>query len=177
MTQIMFETFNVPAMYVAIHSVLSLYGSGRTTGTVLDSGYGATHIVPIYEGEALLHAILSSNLAGRALTENMAFLLEGIHDFTTAAKLEVVRDIKEKLAYVALDFEKEMYEATNSEELVKGLSEPVDQHNSAWHGGSKYASQSAFQQVWITKTEYDEAGASIVHTKCSKLQYGPAIAF
>ena len=38
MTQIMFETFNVPAMYVAIQAVLSLYASGCTTGIVMDSG-------------------------------------------------------------------------------------------------------------------------------------------
>merc|ERR1712018_91697 len=35
MTQIMFETFNMPAMYVAIQAVLSLYASGRTTGIVM----------------------------------------------------------------------------------------------------------------------------------------------
>ena len=35
MTQIMFDTFNVPAMYVAIQAVLSLYASGRTTGMCL----------------------------------------------------------------------------------------------------------------------------------------------
>ena len=49
MTQVVFETFNVPVMYVAIQAVLSLYASGRTTGIVMDSGDRVSHTVPIYE--------------------------------------------------------------------------------------------------------------------------------
>lgn len=51
MTQIMFETFNSPAMYVAIQAVLSLYASGRTTGIVLDSGAQIIKLVNFPDGE------------------------------------------------------------------------------------------------------------------------------
>lgn len=57
MTQILFESFNVPCLYVSVQAVLALYSSGRTTGLVLDSGDGVSHTVPIFEGYAVPHAI------------------------------------------------------------------------------------------------------------------------
>ncbi|XP_037714197.1 actin-like protein 53D isoform X1 [Drosophila subpulchrella] len=109
MTEIMFEHFQVPAFYVAIQAVLSLYATGRTVGIVVDSGDGVTHTVPIYEGFALPHATVRVDLAGRDLTDFLAkLLLEKGVKLGTSAEREIVRDIKEKICYVSMNYGQEM---------------------------------------------------------------------
>lgn len=82
--------------------MLSLYASGRTTGVVLDSGDGVTHVVPVYEGYALPHAILRMDVAGRTVTQQLQRLLRRSgHVFHTSSEMEVVRAIKESACCVA----------------------------------------------------------------------------
>lgn len=256
MVDMMFQTFACPATYVSIQAVLSLYSSGRTTGIVMDSGDGVTHTVPIYEGYSLPHAVMRLDLAGRDLTEFMMKILHHRgHSFSTSAEKEIVRDIKEKLCYIAVDYKEECQKSEESDELDKtyelpdgnmimvgkerfecpeglfqpsflgreakgihfttfdsimkcdvdirrelyanvvlsggttmfeGIGErmtkeltelvpqtmqvkviaPPERKFSVWIGGSILSSLSTFSTMWITRDEYDETGASIVHRKC-----------
>lgn len=109
MTEVMFELFQVPALYVATQAVLSLYANGGMTGVVLDAGDGVTNIVPIYEGYGLTHTYSRVDLVGKDLTDYLSTLLseQGV-TMSSPAERDSMRDIKEKLCYVSLDYERDM---------------------------------------------------------------------
>jgi actin-related protein len=112
LTQIMFETFNTPAFYLALRPSLALYASGKTTGLAVQMGASSTWATPIYEGYPIRHATIRRDLCGDVLTIHLIKLLSerGYDDFgVTGERLkEIIRDVKEKKGYVALDFHEEM---------------------------------------------------------------------
>ena len=258
MLTVMFETFEVANMYVAIQAVMSLYANGRSTGLVVDSGDGVTHTVPVFEGFSIPHAIEKMEIAGRVITDYaQKLLLESGHSFTSTAELEIVKDIKEKLCFVAQSYDEERTAAESSSELdqaytlpdrsqitvkgtvrmqvpelifkpdlngkscnsiqqlawtsvsnsdvdvrrdllknvimsggttmYEGISDRLkteitnlapdgseirivaspDRKYAVWKGASTLASLSTFAASWISKEEYEEHGAAIVHRKCS----------
>jgi len=127
MTQLMFETFQVQGLYIAIQAVLSLYSNGRTTGIVVDSGDGVTHTVPVYEGFSVPHAVRKNFIAGRAITEHMVNLLsaDGITEQGgKSAWSQIVRTIKEKTSFIAEDVEAAKQKASSSNELTEAYELP-----------------------------------------------------
>eukprot|EP01098_Paradermamoeba_levis_P005125 TRINITY_DN2177_c0_g3_i1.p1 TRINITY_DN2177_c0_g3~~TRINITY_DN2177_c0_g3_i1.p1 ORF type:complete len:411 (-),score=106.42 TRINITY_DN2177_c0_g3_i1:97-1221(-) len=128
MVQIMFETFQSPAVYIDNTAVLSLLASGRETGIVIDSGDGVSHIVPVYEGYPLSHATIRLDLAGRNLNDYMMkMLIERGYSFTNTDESKIVKDIKEKLCYVALSFDEEMEKFGSASSSEKGYEMPDGQ--------------------------------------------------
>jgi actin-related protein len=103
--QIMFETFNVPATYIAVQSNLSVWASGSISGMVIECGEGSTHTFPVTDAYACRSGILRNDISGHDLTEYMRQLCteRGVYLHTTAER-EILRDIKEKLCYVTCDF-------------------------------------------------------------------------
>uniref|UniRef100_A0A1I8IJT2 Actin-related protein 2 n=5 Tax=Macrostomum lignano TaxID=282301 RepID=A0A1I8IJT2_9PLAT len=108
MIEAMFEKYNFAGVYVAIQAVLTLYAQGLLTGVVVDSGDGVTHICPVYDGFALPHLTKRLNIAGRDITRYLIklLLLRG-YAFNASADFETIRQLKERLCYVAYDIAQE----------------------------------------------------------------------
>ncbi|CAG8576058.1 13665_t:CDS:2 [Ambispora leptoticha] len=104
---IMFETFNIPSFYLAIQAVLSLYAIGLRSGTVLNSGHGITHIVPVYEGLSISHGFQRIQVTGYDLDTYLAtLLLERGHSLNATADHEILQSTKEAVCFVSQDYEK-----------------------------------------------------------------------
>mmetsp|Transcript_6795 Transcript_6795/g.7756 ORF Transcript_6795/g.7756 Transcript_6795/m.7756 type:complete len:378 (-) Transcript_6795:319-1452(-) len=106
---LMFEQFNVPAFYTSSSAGLSLIGTGRTTGLVVEIGAGANLTVPVYEGMPLTHLAKSMNIAGETITDYLVKLLsETYPNLTDASEKRLINELKESIGRVALDYEIEI---------------------------------------------------------------------
>jgi actin, other eukaryote len=127
MMQSFFESFQIPAFHVSIQAVWAFYAYGRGCGAVLHSGDGTTHIVPIWQGYTFPHAVSRINVAGGEVTDRLQTLLgEKGCLFNSSGQREIVRDIKERSCYVAIDSAKEL-ERINSEPTNKSYQLPDGQ--------------------------------------------------
>jgi actin-related protein 3 len=147
--EIMFETFNVPGLYIAVQAVLALAASwtskavtDRTlTGTVIDSGDGVTHVIPVAEGYVIGSSIKHIPLAGKDITGFVQqFMREREPSIPPQDAMEVAKRVKETYSYVCPDLVKE---------FAKYDSEPTK-----WIKEYK-AVQSVTQKAWSCDIGYE----------------------
>lgn len=125
MCEVMFERYNFGGVYVAIQAVLALYAQGLSSGVVVDSGDGVTHIVPVYESTVLNHLTRRLDVAGRDVTRNLiALLLRRGYALNRTADFETVRQIKEKLCYVSYDLNLDQRLSEDTTVLVESYTLP-----------------------------------------------------
>jgi actin-related protein 3 len=107
--EIMFETFNCAGLYIAVQAVLALAASWTSskvvgqplTGTVIDSGDGVTHVIPVAEGYVIGSAIKNIPIAGRDITYFIQSMLRDRNEADTS--LKTAERIKEEHCYVCPD--------------------------------------------------------------------------
>ncbi|XP_013369339.1 PREDICTED: actin-like isoform X2 [Chinchilla lanigera] len=189
--QILFETFNVPALSLINQGVLSLYASGQTSGTTIESGEGMTYFVPIADGCPLHQSTFQLDVAGQDLTWYLLQLLtergillvgtgrsaQGIHMMTTQCITSCHPDLQKTLfshillsggtgsfTGLRLRLQRELAGLVSPTIDVKVSSSPYGKC-SAWVGGSILGSLSTFKDMWVTRGEYRDVGCSIINRK------------
>lgn len=113
--EIMFETFNVPGLYIAVQAVLALAASWASrpveertlTGIVVDSGDGVTHVIPVAEGYVIGSCIKHIPIAGRNITSFIQSLLREREVIPPEQSMETAKAIKERFCYICPDIAKE----------------------------------------------------------------------
>lgn len=107
--EIFFESFNCAGLYIAVQAVLALAASWTSskvtdrslTGTVIDSGDGVTHVIPVAEGYVIGSSIKSIPIAGRDITYFVQSLLRDRGE--PDSSLKTAQEIKEEYCYVSPD--------------------------------------------------------------------------
>lgn len=101
----MFEHFRVESLAIMNTSVLSLFSTGKTTGMVVECGEGVSYTVPVFEGYAMPHAIHKLDIAGQDVTNELIRQLNDEKVIINKDHFEYVRDMKEQMCAVALNFD------------------------------------------------------------------------
>ncbi|NXK47213.1 ACL7A protein, partial [Chauna torquata] len=106
--EMMFEGFHVPAIHLAYQSQLSMYSYGKTSALVVDSGHGASHVVPIYEGYIMRSISERVDYAGLDITYYLMQLLNESGNMLTEYQLSIVEDLKQQCCYTSLDLTQDL---------------------------------------------------------------------
>lgn len=121
----LFEKYQFDSVQSGVQGVLSLFSNGLDTGVAIECGEGVTHCTPIFEGYSIPKGNRRVDLGGRNITEFLIRLMQRRgYSFNKSSDFEVVRVIKEKFCYAAVDFDLEKRLALETTTLEKAMTLP-----------------------------------------------------
>lgn len=160
--EIMFETFNCAGLYIAVQAVLALAASWTSskvqdrslTGTVIDSGDGVTHVIPVAEGYVIGGAIKNIPLAGRDITLFIQSLLRDRGEADTS--LQTAEKIKQQFCYVCPDIVKEFkkFDQYPQEKFAQYIVETASQRKTVDVGYERFLAPEIFFNPEIFLSDY-----------------------
>lgn len=160
--EIMFESFNCSGLYIAVQAVLALAASWTSskvqdrslTGTVIDSGDGVTHVIPVAEGYVIGGAIKNIPLAGRDITLFIQSLLRDRGEADTS--LQTAEKIKQQFCYVCPDIVKEFskFDQYPQEKFAQYIVEYADRNKVVDVGYERFLAPEIFFNPEICSSDY-----------------------
>lgn len=109
MVEVLFETFRVPALYIASAPALVLYNTCQTDGVILDIGDSFAQVASIYEWTPMPQTLMRTSVAGRAVTEfAQRSMKKTDYHFANESGFQLSKVMKESVGAVALDFDERM---------------------------------------------------------------------
>ena len=112
-TEVLYETFRVPSIYLGSAPSLALYNTCKTEGLAVDIGESFSQVAAIYEWTQMPQTLMRTDLAGAAVTRFFLKLLkDASYHFSSPTGMALAQDIKESEGFVALDFDERMKEDT-----------------------------------------------------------------
>merc|ERR1712072_1171822 len=134
--EVMFETFNVPGLHIAVQAVLALIASWTSkkaktkglTGTVVDSGDGVTHIIPVADGYVIDSCIKHIPIAGRDITDFVFNLMKEREKIPASEAKRIAQETKVGYTYTCQDMLKEFkkYDSDPASHIIEAEGEQVD---------------------------------------------------
>lgn len=174
----MFETFNVPGIYIAVQAVLALAASwtskavvksgraGSLTGTVIDSGDGVTHVIPVAEGYVIGSCIRNIPLAGRDITQFVYDrLLDREEPIPAADRFQAARTIKEKFCYTCKEMVAEFGKYDNDPKKFEQFSGVSPKSKKKWTadvGYERFLGPELFFKPEIFKPQLSQSLSEVV---------------
>lgn len=126
MIQIMFETYNVPSLYMTLGALMTMHALNQDTGIVLHAGHSQTYAIPVMKNVICGPGSKLLGFNGRDANQLLIDLMthRGYYMYMTFDERYTVQQVKEQISFVSQDLKSDLNTCTVSSSLEKSFELP-----------------------------------------------------